>query len=183
MSTDDPTVNDLLKAGKFDEASESLWAEFNKARDAETHAINEFEKILWLTNSGAATITIGYITTASYPTFLQFLGSSMFVIGIISLLIMKFIGETNAVRDRARRQTTSEHFFLKGVPLSTFDQVRDKVFKRLAFTYKTLKSAAAIFFIVGCIMTLIGIYPSITGAITHNNQFNIYAAKCAAHVN
>ena len=177
MSTDDPTVNDLLKAGKFDEASESLWAEFNKARDAETHAINEFEKILWLTKSGAATITIGFITTTGQPTILQFIGSSIFVAGIFSLLIMKFIGETNAVRDRARRQKTSEHFFLKGVPLSAFDQVRDKVFKRLALTYKALKSAAAIFFIVGCIMTLIGIYPSVSNAITHD------AAKCAAHVN
>lgn len=183
MSEVDPTVNDLLSAGKLDDASEALWEEFNKARDAETRAINEFEKILWLTNSGAATITIGYITSAAHPTFFQFLGSSMFIAGVLALLIMKFIGETNAVRDRARRQKTSEHFFLKGLPLSAFDQVRDGVFKRLAWTYKALKSAAAIFFVVGCIMTLIGIYPFVSGSITHNNQFNIDAAKGAAHVN
>lgn len=162
MSTDDPTVEDLFRAGKVDEASDDLWSEFNRARDAETRAINEFEKILWLTNSGSATITIGYITSAPSPTFLQFIGSGIFVLGILFLFVMKFIGEINAVRDRIRRQKASEEFFLKGTSMSSFDQVRDSTFKLLTWSYKILKCIAAVCFVSGCIVTLIGLHPLVS---------------------
>ncbi|HEY5603398.1 MAG TPA: hypothetical protein VIM41_09830 [Gammaproteobacteria bacterium] len=161
MSIEDPTAEELFKAGKIDEASNSLWEEFNRAREQETRAINEFEKILWLTNSGAATITIGYITSADSPTSLLFLGSTLFVTGILLLFVMKFVGETNSVRDRVRRQKVSESFFHKGKPMSSFDNIRDKTFKRLAWIYKGLKSVAALCFISGCIVTLIGLLPLI----------------------
>ncbi len=180
MNVDDPTADELLKAGKLNEASEALWSEFNKARDAETQAVREFERTLWFTNSGAATVTIGYITTTDHPTFVQFLGSSMFVAGILALLIMKFIGETNAVRYRSRRQTISENFFLKGERMSSFEQIRDGTFKNLTRSYKALKSVAAILFFSGCILTLAGLYPIVSSTTANNKQLNIEVVKDAA---
>lgn len=110
---------------------------------------------------------------------MQFLGATIFVLGILSLLIMKFVGETNAVRDRLRRQTISEAFFLKGAPMSSFDKIRDDTFRRLSWVYKSLKSAAGICFIVGCIVTLIGMYPLASEENTHNNQLQPTAKASA----
>lgn len=176
---EDITVEDLMRAGEVEKASNRLWEEFNRARELETHAINEFDKALWLTNSGAATVTLGYITSTQNPTMMQFLGAATFVLGILSLLLMKFIGETNAVRDRLRRQTISEAFFLNGAPMSSFDKIRDSTFRRLSWAYKSLKSGAGICFIVGCIVTLIGMYPLVVEEKAYNKQLQPTAKSAA----
>ena len=110
---DNATAEDLAKSGVLREIEEDLKSEFDRSRNSETQAINDFEKMLWLTNSGAATVTIGFITTTENPTLILFIGSSAFVLGIIAMLVMRFVAETVTVRDRARRQKASESFFLE----------------------------------------------------------------------
>ncbi|WP_101760128.1 hypothetical protein [Oceanicoccus sp. KOV_DT_Chl] len=167
MSDESRTAEDLHKAGELKEVSELLWAEYNKARDLQTKAIDDFDKSLWLTNSGAATITIGYITSSDNPTIMQLIGSGIFVMGILSLVAMKFIGEYNAVRDSERRFSASGSFFKNGAKLSIFEKIRDKKFDRLTWFYRKFKAAAGLCFVAGCIVTLVGLYPLIEGK-THN---------------
>jgi len=167
MNPDDPTAADLAKAGILEETEGRLGAEFDRSRTSETQAINEFEKMLWLTNSGAATVTIGYITTTDNPGLMQFIGSCSFVLAIISMLTMRFVAERVTTRDRARRRKASERFLTEDVPMSILGAIRDVKFKRLAKAYKTLKTTAAVLFVVGCVLTLYGILPNIEFA--HNN--------------
>ena len=169
---DNATAEDLAKSGVLREIEEDLKSEFDRSRNSETQAINDFEKMLWLTNSGAATVTIGFITTTENPTLILFIGSSAFVLGIIAMLVMRFVAETVTVRDRARRQKASESFFLENAPLSIFGKIRDDKFRKLSYLYKFLKSSAGILFVIGCILTLIGIFPNIGAIDAHNNQFN-----------
>lgn len=171
-STDDPTPKDLERMGILGDIEKSLADNFDRAKDSETQAINEFEKSLWLANSGAATVTIGYITTAESPTLLQFYGCLSFVGAIMVMLSMRFLSEYIASRDRARRQVASEKFFTENLPMSTLNKIRDNTFNSMANTYKVLKISAGVLFLSGCILTLLGIYPYVSGAEAHNNQFN-----------
>lgn len=182
MNPDNQTPADLEKSGKIEEAEKWLWDDFNRARDIETHSINEFEKLLWLTNSGAATITIGYLTTSSSPSLILFFGSCMFVTAVVALLIMKFVGETNATRDRARRQRVSELFFSENRPMSTFKQIRDSNFKALVKAYKWLKTSAAILFMVGCILTLSSVYPRAANVEDVNKPQDVSTSKSEIRV-
>ena len=169
MKPEDATPEDLAKRGILHDIEESMKADFDRSRESETRAINEFEKILWLANSGAATVTIGYITTNENPSLLQFLGCSSFVSAIIAMMLMRFLAEVISSRDRARRQKASERFFNENLPLSTLGEIRDTTFKCLARIYKILKGGAALLFVVGCLLTLYGIYPHIVGTDTYNN--------------
>ena len=170
MNPEDVTPKDLAKAGLLHEIEDSLKSDFDRSRESETRAINEFEKILWLANSGAATVTIGYITTNENPSLLQFIGCSLFVFAIISMMLMRFLAEFIASRDRARRQKASERFFIENLPMSTLGKIRDDKFKWLARIYRVLKSSAAVLFVIGCLLTLYGIYPHIEGMDAHNNR-------------
>ena len=162
MSDEDPTAEELHKAGELKKADERLRAEFDRSRALETQTIQDFEKSLWLANSGAATVTIGFVTATPSPDLFQFLGCCAFVLAIVALLVMRMIGEINASRDRARRQKASERFFLESQPMSIFEGVRDKRFRTLCTVYRGLKQSAAILFILGCLFTLIGIYPQVS---------------------
>jgi hypothetical protein len=162
MSLEDRTAEDLAKTGELEEVNKLLWDEFGKARELQTKAIDEFDKALWLTNSGAATITLSYITSAADPTKLQLFGSGIFVLGILSLLLMKFIAETNASRDTERRRIASESFFNKGASMAVFGKIRDKQFGRLALLFKISKATAGVCFLAGCIITLISFYPMVS---------------------
>lgn len=158
----DKYVADLEKSGEIQEFQKFLWDEFEKARGLQTKAIDEFDKALWLTNSGAATITLGYITSGTDPTRLQLLGSGIFVLGILSLLFMKFIAETNTSRDTERRRVASELFSKNRASVAVFDNIRDKKFARLVWLFKASKATAGICFVAGSFITLISFYPMVS---------------------
>lgn len=167
MKTNDPTREEFEKEGGLTGVEAWLNQDFDRARDIETQMITEFDKSLWLANAGAATVSIGFITSAQSASIMQFMGSVLFVVAIICLLLMRFAGETNASRDRIRRQEATRKFFGENSRISILGTIRDSWFKRLAWCYKTLKASAAILFIAGCISTLIGVYPNV---ITHNKS-------------
>ncbi len=161
MSSEDPTAEELFKAGQLDKIQRRLDGDYDLARELESRTIDIFDKSLWLANAGAATVTIGYITTTSTPTISQFLGCCVFVGAIVMLLGRNFIGETNAVRDRVRRKLAMQRFFSESQPMSVFERVRDKNFAKLAYLYKFLKASAAVLFVAGCVLTLVGVYPTL----------------------
>ena len=159
MTDDSRTADDLARSGELEEMGNLLWAEYNKARELQTKAIEDFDKALWLTNSGAATVTIGYITSSDNPTIMQLAGSGIFVLGILSLVAMKFVGEYNAVRDSERRFAASGAFFKDGANISIFERIRDSKFNQLTWLYRKFKAFAGLCFFAGCIVTLVGLYP------------------------
>lgn len=161
MSADDPTPKEIESEGRLDEVREWMKTDFDRARDLESQSVNELEKSLWLVNSGAATVTLGYLTTAGSPSYVQFLGCGSFVIAIVSLLLMRIVSALNASRDRNRRQAMSEKFFTDNLPISSLEKIRDTRFQVLRWTYIILKFSAAVLFVVGCLLTLKGVYPQL----------------------
>jgi hypothetical protein len=168
MSVDDPTPEEINQTDKLERVQDWLKSDFDKSREHETQSINDLEKTLWLANSGAATITIGFITNADKPNIIQFYGCASFVLAIIILLLMKIVSAINASRDRNRRQDHSDKFFTQNKPISFLGNIRDKWYKRLKFAYLSLKGLSICLFLAGCITTLISIYPQVDGSTTHN---------------
>lgn len=177
MDPEDLTAQELEKLGELDKVKAWLEKDFDRSRDFESQAINELEKILWLANSGAATVTIGYLTTNEAPTLYQYYGSFAFVSAIVLLLMLKLVAAINASRDRSRRQDHSDKFFTANRPLSYIGEIRDSWYRRLNTTYKALKYAAIALFVLGCSLTLAGIYPTIE---THNQALQPTPASLAA---
>ena len=161
MTIEDPTPEEIDREGKLDETREWLRTDFDRARDLETKSADELEKSLWFANSGAATVTIGYLTASDTPNLSQFLGCCMFVAAIISLMMMRIVSSTNASRDRYRRQLLSEKFFMENRPISSLEEIRDRTFHILKYVYLSLKAIAAVFFVAGCILTILSFYPSV----------------------
>ena len=161
MSTDDPTANELEKAGELDRARAWLEKDFDRARDAEMAAINDFDKAVWLANAGAATVSIGFITSGRVLAPIQIYGAYAFVVAFVLLLVARFAAELNASRDRYRRQNASERFFMEGLPVSSLHAIRDTKFKTLKWSTLFLRYAAGVLFVAGCIMTLAAFRPGL----------------------
>ena len=64
---------------------------WDKSRALVSETIVDLEKHLWLANAAAATISIGYIQANDDVPQLQLCGAWSFIIGIILLVIMKFV--------------------------------------------------------------------------------------------
>jgi len=159
MSTEDPTASELEKAGELNRARDWLEKDFDRARNAETAAINDFDKAIWLANAGAATVSIGFITSKGVLAPIQFYGASAFVLALVLLLVARFTAELNASRDRFRRQDASDRFFTKGLPISSLHAIRDTKFKTFKWLTLLLRYTAGILFVAGCIMTLAAFRP------------------------
>jgi len=159
MSTEDPTASELEKAGELDRAREWLEKDFDQARNAETAAINDFDKAVWLANAGAATVSMGFITARGVLAPIQFYGASAFVVALVLLLVARFTAELNASRDRYRRQDASDRFFTKGLPISSLQTIRDTKFKSLKWSTLLFRYAAGVLFLAGCVMTLLAFRP------------------------
>lgn len=129
---------------------------WNKSREFESHAVNDLEKHLWLVNSAAATITIGFIQSNEVVNCLQVMAGWIFVLGIIFLLLMKFVSELNSSRDRFRFQSATKGITEKNAELR-IKEIKDKTFAHLKLVYLILKFGSGILFIVGCIFILLGV--------------------------
>ena len=62
--------------------------------------------------------------------------------------------------------------------MSILGEIRDDTFRRIAQAYKALKGSAAVFFIIGCMLTLYGIFPNIEGVVAHNNPAKPTQTHC-----
>jgi len=138
----------------IEEMSKDYW---NRSRDIETKAIEDLEKYLWLANGAAVTISIGYIQTQDVVSSAQYYGAWLFVSGILLLVVMKYVSSINSSRDRYRFQDAKSRFDAGEVTDLIFREVRDKTFNILKKTYLFFQYGAGVAFLLGCILTLVGV--------------------------
>lgn len=129
---------------------------FNKARELESYTINDLEKHLWLVNASAATITIGFIQSKDEVTCLQILGAWSFVLGVISLLLMKFVSAINSSRDKKRFHEATLNISKENAA-EKIRGIKDKKFSCLRMSYLILQYGAGVLFVGGCILIILGV--------------------------
>ncbi len=139
---------------RFEASLADYW---EKSRSLETHTVNDLEKHLWLANGAAATISIGFIQSKPLVSCWQYTGAWVFVIGIVSLVFLKYISAYNSSRDRCRFQEAKSRFDAEEVTDHIFRTVRDKQFNVLKRAYLALQWSAGAAFIIGLVLTLIGV--------------------------
>ena len=159
MEPKDSTPEDLQGMGLLENYQNYLQDEFDRARDQETEALNQLDKSLWLANGGAATVTISNLV-ARDSSILFFYGSSAFVTGVACLLLMRMSHAFNTTRDRDRRQKASELLFTHNLKLSSLEGIRDSWYFRQRKVCQWLSRMAALLFLLGCILSLAGAFPS-----------------------
>jgi len=135
----------------------SLADYWDKSRSLESHTVNDLEKHLWLANGAAATISIGFIQSKPVVSCWQYSGAWVFVIGIVSLVFLKYISAYNSSRDRYRFQDAKSRFDAEEVTDHIFRTVRDRRFNVLKHAYLVLQWGAGAAFVVGLVFTLVGV--------------------------
>ena len=129
----------------------------DKSRALESQTVNDLEKHLWLANGAAATVSIGYIQAETTVPLWQYLGAWTFVVGILLLVVLKFVSSLNSSRDRYRFQDAKSRFDADEVTDHEFRTIRDRTFRVLKCSYVVLQWGAGLAFIAGAILTLIGV--------------------------
>jgi hypothetical protein len=130
---------------------------WNKSRALETETVVDLEKYLWLANGAAATVSIGFIRTAANVPTWQFWGSWLFILGIVLLVCLKFVSAITSSRDRHRFESARSKFYKDEVSDEIFLGIRDRVFKNLKRCYLILQYGSGLTFILGLVLTLVGI--------------------------
>ena len=130
---------------------------WQKSRDAESRAVADLEKHLWLANGAGATASVGFVQAASAVSSWQVAGAWAFIVGIVSLVIIKFVSKFQASRMRYRYQDAKMRFDADLVSDLVFKDIRDKKFEVTKSIYLGLRWSAGLAFIAGLAFTLIGV--------------------------
>ena len=130
---------------------------WQKSRDAESKAVADLEKHLWLANGAGATASVGFLQAASAVSSWQVAGAWGFIVGIVSLVIIKFVSEFQASRLRYRYQHAKMRFDAGQASDFVFKDIRDKKFVVTRSIYLGLRWSAGLAFIAGLAFTLIGV--------------------------
>ena len=133
---------------------EDYW---NHARKAESETIKDVEKHLWLANGAAVTASIGFLQAKVVPSCWQTLGAWAFLLGIVLLVVMKFVSATQASRMRYRFQEAKTRFDANQTDDMVFASLRDETFEIGRRVYLSLQWGSGIAFLVGVTLTLIGV--------------------------
>ena len=149
----DETKYYKLSPEQFDEISKDWW---EKSREKESESLTDLEKHLWLANSSAATIAIGLIKSSSLLiSNYKKCGAWAFILGIVLLILSKFLTAFISSRDRSRFQKAmkdvdSEDDFTS----KTFKDIRDCKARILNRTYHFLIIGSGVCFISGLALTI-----------------------------
>ena len=130
---------------------------WQKSRDKESETVADLEKHLWLANGAAATASVGFLQAASVVSSWQMAGAWAFIVGIVALVIIKFVSEFQASRMRFRFQDAKMRFDANQVSDLVFKDIRDKTFEVTRRIYLWLRWSAGIAFVVGLAFTLMGV--------------------------
>lgn len=136
----------------------SLEDYWDRSRHLETVSIADLEKHLWLGNGGAVTASIALFQKSGWASSLHYLGAWSFVVGLLCLVILKFISTRMTWRDRARFQEAKSRFDAGECTDLVFRPraLRDETSQRLNWTYRLLQYGAGLAFVSGLLLTLIG---------------------------
>lgn len=136
---------------------ESLSDYWDKSRNSESETIKDLEKHLWLANGAALIATIGFIQARIIVPYWQYAGAWAFGVGILMLIILKYLSALNSSRDRYRFQDAKSRFDANEVTDYVFRTIRDTRFRILKNSYLILQWGAGFAFITGAVFTLIGV--------------------------
>lgn len=140
---------------RLEASLEDYW---DRSRDLETASIADLEKHLWLGNGGAVTASIALFQKSGWVSSLQYVGAWSFVVGLLCLVILKFISTVMTSRDRARFQEAKSRF--DAGECTDLDlrpkALRDETTQRLIWTYRLLQYGAGLAFVAGLLLTLFG---------------------------
>jgi hypothetical protein len=139
---------------KLEASHDDYW---DQARELESKTVQDLEKHLWLANGAAATISIGFVQAKHPLPFWQYAGAWAFMVGILFLVVLKFVSALNSSRDRYRFQKAKLRFDADEVTDYVFRDIRDRIFCVLRGTYLALQWGAGLAFVIGCVLTLIGV--------------------------
>lgn len=138
----------------LDKVLDDYW---DKSRTSESEKVIDLEKHLWLANGAAATMSIGFIQAKNIVSIWQYTGAWSFIIGIVLLVLMKYVSMWIVSRDRFRFQDAKSRFDSGEVSDEVFSDIRDCTFSILKGIYCILRFGAGATFIAGLILTLIGL--------------------------
>ena len=131
---------------------------WDKSRTLETKSIEDLEKYLWLANAAAVTVSIGYIHKAASVSCVQYYGAWAFIVGILMLIVMKYVSSINSSRDRYLFQKAKSKFDADEVSDVIFKDIRkDITFSNLTKLYLCLQYGAGLAFVAGCLLTVLGV--------------------------
>jgi hypothetical protein len=133
---------------------EDYW---QKSSQKESDAVVDLEKHLWLANGAAATASVGFLHATTVVSLWQVAGAWAFIVGIVLLVILKFVSEFQSSRMRYRFQDAKMRFDADQVSALAFKDLRDKTFEITRCGYLVLRWSAGIAFIAGLVFTLIGV--------------------------
>ena len=144
--------SDALK--KLEAVISDSW---DKSRAVESETIVDLEKHLWIANAAAATISVGFIQSKAEVSNLHYYGAWSFILGIILLVIMKFLSEYFCSRDRSRLQNAKSRFDADEATDLVFDEIRDGTYNKLKIAYICLKYGSGGMFILGLVLIVQGV--------------------------
>ena len=143
-----------LMPDELDEYKQIKRDYYDKATERETKSIEDFIKHLWIVNGASASLSIGFIQSKGVFDSFQFYGACSFVLGLIVLLIFKFVHEIISSYDLHRFQTVIGEIENNRIPVDSLRNIRNKPFKIAKHFFLVARIFAAICFIVGLCMTL-----------------------------
>ncbi len=139
---------------KLDAVLSDYW---DRSRNLESVAVVDLEKHLWIANGAAATATIGFVQAKAVVSVWQYAGAWAFVLGILVLVLLKFLSAYNSSRDRYRFQDAKSRFEADESADEIFARVRDSTFSVLKGACLMLQYLSGVMFIAGSVFTLIGV--------------------------
>lgn len=142
-------TNELLEVDEF---KKDYW---EKSRERETFSIDDLVKYLWISNGSGVTISFGLFQSKGVLSELQFYGCISFLIGIVTLLLMKVLSEILSSRDRYRFNKIYNDFINDIVMSDSLVQIRDKSSRFWGLTSMCMRYFSCVTFILGVSLFLI----------------------------
>ncbi|MDF1588423.1 MAG: hypothetical protein P1P93_04605 [Gammaproteobacteria bacterium] len=142
---------------KIETMMEDYW---NNSRRMESETVVDLEKHLWVVNSTAATLILGFLQTQETVYKMQVLSACSFVVGVLFLFFLKFVSSITSSRDRSRFQEAASKFQAGEDTDYIFKTVRDTKFKFLKWLYLFFQYGSGVLFMLGLIFLLVQIWPN-----------------------
>ncbi len=161
INLSDKDIDWYKSSGNLEQIEAMIQDYWDNSRRVESESITDLEKHLWVVNSTAATLLLGYLQTEETVKDFQAYSAASFIIGIVFLFLLKFISAYSTSRDRIRFQIASSKFQAGDATDSIFHSVRDKKSSIINGTYKFLQRSSGFFFVAGLTSLLVGVWPQI----------------------
>jgi hypothetical protein len=159
INLNDKDIDWYKSSGNIEKIDAMIQDYWDNSRRMESETIVDLEKHLWVVNSTAATLLLGYLQTKDMITNWQAFSATAFILGIVFLFFLKFVSAYNSSRDRYQFQEASSKFQAGEVTDFIFKSVPDKQFLIVKGMYKWLQIGSGVLFVTGLVLLLVGVWP------------------------